>query len=108
MSNKLNADELLREAFEVLAPYGGGSSAEADRKTALREKIARYLGAQGKPVAGGGGGGPVMFGGGDDTRPAKFQSSGTYVPSPTNTETDFRVVAEWTPPAARKKAGHSD
>jgi hypothetical protein len=63
MTNKLNADDLLREAFEVLAPHGSGSSAEADRKTALREKIGRYLGSQGKQVAGGGGGGPATFGG---------------------------------------------
>jgi hypothetical protein len=61
MSNKPNGDELLREAFEVLTPYQCGSSDEANRKAELREKIARYLVTQGKPVAGGGGGGPMTF-----------------------------------------------
>ncbi|MFL9903054.1 hypothetical protein PQR71_33745 [Paraburkholderia fungorum] len=65
MSNRLNADELLREAFEALNPFLGGGIGDANRKAELCEKIARYLAGQGKPVArGGGGGGPADFRGG--------------------------------------------
>jgi hypothetical protein len=50
MSEKelINVDALLKEAFDVC-------SDEAKRKAALRERIARYLAEQGKPVMGGGG-----------------------------------------------------
>lgn len=50
MSDKewADVDALLQETFKVLAPIQGGSSDEVNRKAALREKIAEYLGTRGK------------------------------------------------------------
>jgi hypothetical protein len=48
-----DVDALLQETFDVLTPFQGGSSDEAKRKAALREKIARYLAEKGKPAMGG-------------------------------------------------------
>lgn len=77
--DRLSAEELLREAFEVLHPYQGGSSDEANRKLALHEKIGRYLGEQGKPVVGGGAGGGAPSGGdGAYGPPAMFQGTTTF------------------------------
>jgi hypothetical protein len=54
MSDKewADVDALLQETFDVLTPFQGGSSDEAKRKAALREKIARYLADRSKPVTG--------------------------------------------------------
>lgn len=61
MSKRLSADDLLQEAYAVLAPLHGGSSGEADRRATLREKISTYLAAQ-RPPTGGGHGGWGVFG----------------------------------------------
>lgn len=82
MTQTYSTRALLKETYDLLSVPGSGSSAEADRKIALCEKIRLWLIAERGAVMGGSGGGAVNFGGaaggaaGGDTFTASIGSNG--------------------------------